>query len=398
MLLVRLLKTRIRGGSLTLIDARGVPHRLGRRHDGGADVVVRLFDRSLHYKLLLDPERFLGESYTEGTLTVERGSVYELLDLGVRSLAPRGPQRAARLRRALIRARGLLRQYNSDRRARRNAAHAYDLPDAVYESFLDPDRQYSCAYFADPGMTLEEAQEAKKRHLAAKLLLRPGQRVLDIGSGWGGLCLHLARVADVDVTGITLSDRQVAEARRRAREAGLDGRARFYVRDFRRETGRYDRIVSVGMFEHVGPLHYSAFFRKVRDLLVDDGVAVVHAIGRTNGPSAPDAWLREHIFPGAYIPALSEVLPPIELAGLWVTDVEILRLHYAETLRCWRQRFLTAAGAAPQGARFRRMWEFYLSMSEVAFRRAGLMVFQVQLAKRIDAVPLTRDYLFDRTP
>ena len=265
------------------------------------------------------------------------------------------------------------------------------------DGFLDRDRQYSCAYFADPGMTLEDAQEAKKRHITAKLLLRPGQRVLDIGSGWGGLCLHLARTADVDVTGITLSAHQVVEARRRAAKAGLEGRVRFHLRDFRSEVGQYDRIVSVGMFEHVGPLHYGSFFRKLRDLLADDGVAVLHAIGRARGPSIPDPWLREHIFPGAYIPALSEVLPSVELAGLWVTDLEVLRLHYAQTLRHWRRRFLAGAGAKtdPDDARFRRMWEFYLSLSEVAFRHDGLMVFQMQLAKRVDAVPLTRDYLLD---
>jgi cyclopropane-fatty-acyl-phospholipid synthase len=397
MLLARILDVLIVEGTLTLIDDGGVTHHFGPYSGRGAEVVVRLSDRRLHWKLLLNPYLYLGEAYMDGTLTIEHGSVYDLLDLGARNLARLNQRRAARLGRILGRTRTFLQQYNPAGRARRNVAHHYDLPDTLYDHFLDPDRQYSCAYFADPQMTLEDAQEAKKRHLTAKLLLRPGQRVLDIGSGWGGLCLHLAQVADVDVTGITLSTRQFAVARRRAAEAGLEGRVRFHLRDFRSEMGQYDRIVSVGMFEHVGTPHYGSFFRKLRDLLPDDGVAVLHAIGRMDGPNTTGPWVRKYIFPGAYIPALSEVLPPIERAGLWVTDLEILRLHYAETLRHWRRRFLDNAGAVARAhdARFCRMWEFYLALSEVGFRRGGLMVFQVQLAKRIDAVPLTRDYLFD---
>ena len=396
MLLARALDALIDDGALTLIDAHGVSHRLGRRSDDGAEIVVRLSDRQLHWKLLVNPQLFLGEAYMDGTLTLERGSVYDLLDLGARNTAQMKPQRAALLSRALKRAPAFFQSYNPAGRARRNVAHHYDLSDTLYDHFLDPDRQYSCAYFADSRMTLEDAQEAKKRHITAKLLLRPGQRVLDIGSGWGGLCLHLARAADVDVTGISLSAPQVTIARRRAAEGGLDGRVRFHLRDFRSEVGKYDRIVSVGMFEHVGLRHYGSFFRKVRDLLADDGVAVLHAIGRMAGPSRTHPWLRKYIFPGAYIPALSELLPFIEQAGLWVTDLEILRLHYAETLRHWRRRFLANAETGTLDARLRRMWEFYLSLSEVGFRRGGLMVFQVQMAKRIDTVPLTRDYLVDR--
>jgi cyclopropane-fatty-acyl-phospholipid synthase len=396
MLLARYLDVLIDDGALTLIDACGVTHHFGRRPDD-AEVVVKLSDPRLHWKLLLDPALYVGEAYMDGTLTVERGSVYDLLDLGARNLARWKSRWPGRLGHALGRPWTFLQQYNPAGSARRNVAHHYDLSDTLYDHFLDRDRQYSCAYFADPRMTLEEAQEAKKHHLTAKLLLRPGQRVLDIGSGWGGLCLHLAQATDVDVTGITLSTRQVAVARRRAAEAGLEDRVRFLLRDFRGEAGKYDRVVSVGMFEHVGTPHYGSFFRKLRDLLVDDGVAVLHAIGRKNGPSSTGPWLRKYIFPGAYIPALSELLPSIERAGLWVTDLEILRLHYAETLRHWRQRFLANAEAVSRSydARFRRMWEFYLALSEVGFRRDGMMVFQIQLAKRVDAVPLTRDYLFD---
>ncbi len=397
MLLALFLDSLIHEGALKLIDARGGYHRFGRSSGGDAEIVVRLSDPGLHRKLVLDPCLVLGEAYMDGALTIERGTVYDLLDLGARNLAAWSRRKAARLAHALARPRAFLQQINPPVVARRNVAHHYDLPDDLYRLFLDEDRQYSCAYFADPRMTLEEAQQAKKRHLAAKLLLGPGQRVLDIGCGWGGLCLHVAKAADVDVTGITLSTGQVAAASRRAEEAGLQDRVRFHLRDFRREAGKYDRIVSVGMFEHVGTPHYGSFFRKLSDLLTDDGLAVLHAIGRMEGPSRTAPWLHKYIFPGAYIPALSEVLPFIERVGLWVTDVEILRLHYAETLRHWRGRLLANAEEVVRllGARFLRMWEYYLAMSEVGFRRGGLMVFQVQLAKRIDTVPLTRDYLIE---
>ena len=262
--------------------------------------------------------------------------------------------------------------------------------------FLDKDRQYSCAYF-EPGNTdLEEAQLAKKRHIAAKLALRQGQRVLDIGSGWGGLGLYLGRIADVDVTGITLSEEQLSVARARAAEQKLERPIRFKLQDYRRVTGSFERIVSVGMFEHVGVNHYATYFRKLRDLMTDDGVAVIHSIGRSDRPTATNAFIAKYIFPGGYIQALSEVLPAIERSGLLVCDIEILRLHYAETLKAWRERFLARRSEAVQlyDERFARMWEFYLACSEMAFRKQNLMNFQIQLTRRQDAVPMTRDYIF----
>ena len=398
MLLARLCNSLIQDGALTLIDADGRTHRFGRACRA-ADVVVRLHDRSLHTTLAWNPSLHLGEAYMDGTLTVERGGIYELLDLCAKNLGRFGAHPAVQLQRLFDRPWRFLQQYNPASRSQRNVAHHYDLSDVLYDHFLDRDRQYSCAYFADPRMTLEEAQDAKKRHLASKLLLRPGQRVLDIGSGWGGLALHLAEAEQVDVTGITLSSQQLAVSRQRAREAELGGRVGFHLRDYRDEAGTYDRVVSVGMFEHVGTPHYDEFFGKLAGLLADDGVAVVHSIGRTGGPTTTDPWLRKYIFPGAYIPALSEVLPAIERAGLWVTDVEILRLHYAETLRHWRRRFVASWDrvAEHHDERFCRMWEFYLALSEAAFRRGGLMVFQIQLARRVDAVPLARDYIYERT-
>jgi cyclopropane-fatty-acyl-phospholipid synthase len=244
-------------------------------------------------------------------------------------------------------------------------------------------------------MGLAEAQAAKKRHLAAKLLLEPGQKVLDIGCGWGGLALSLARAADITVDGITLSTEQLALASARAEAAGLAERARFSLTDFRDAKGPYDRIVSVGMFEHVGRPNYQAYFDQVASLLADDGVAVIHSIGRADGPNFTQPWVAKYIFPGGYIPSLSEVLPCVERAGLVVDDIEILRLHYAETLRCWRERFAERRAEIAQiyDERFCRMWEFYLSISELAFRYRGHMVFQLQLTKKVDAAPITRDYM-----
>jgi cyclopropane-fatty-acyl-phospholipid synthase len=289
-----------------------------------------------------------------------------------------------------------LQQYNPRGRSRRNVAHHYDLDGRLYSLFLDSDRQYSCAYFEQPDSSLDEAQLAKKRHLAAKLLMdRPGLSVLDIGSGWGGLGLYLAEITGARVLGVTLSEEQFATARHRTAEKGLDPRVEFRLEDYRDVRGKFDRIVSVGMFEHVGVLHYDSYFRKIRDLLADNGVALVHSIGRSGPPTSTATFISKYIFPGGYIPAISEVMPAIQRSGLVVTDVEILRLHYAETLKAWRARFLARREDVLRlyDERFFRMWEFYLAASEMAFRHRGLMVFQIQLARQQDAVPLTRDYI-----
>ena len=291
-----------------------------------------------------------------------------------------------------------LAQFNPAGRSRRNVAHHYDIDGSIYDLFLDADRQYSCAYFKpqsaedDP---LEEAQRLKKQHIAAKLDLSPGQRVLDIGCGWGGLGLYLAGLCDTRVKGVTLSQEQIAIARRRVAAAGLDKAIEFDLIDYRAVEGRFDRIVSVGMFEHVGINHYREYFDKVRSLLADDGVALIHTIGRSDGPGFTNPFIAKYIFPGGYFPSLSEMLPAVERAGLIVTDVEVLRLHYAETLKAWRERFMAqrAEAVAMRGEAFARMWEFYLAASEGAFRHQGLVVFQLQLARRIDALPITRDYI-----
>ncbi len=396
MLLARFLRGFIQRGELTLISRSGKARRFGDA-GRGPTVTVRLHDRSLHRKLLLNPRLYLGEAYMDGTLSVEDGTIYDFLDLVGLNLGSgnlHGLDRWANQVRRLWRS---FQQRNPLGLAQKNVAHHYDLSGELYEMFLDKDLQYSCGYFPAATTGLDEAQEAKKRHLAAKLLLEPGQRVLDIGSGWGGLGLYLARVAGVEVTGVTLSGEQYRVSEQRAAEAGLSERVRFHLRDYREETGTYDRIVSVGMFEHVGVPHYGEFFGKIHSLLTEDGVALLHTIAHRDEPSTTNPWLRKYIFPGGYCPSLSEIVSVVERAGLWITDVEILRLHYAETLRHWRERFLANRDKAAKlyDERFCRMWEFYLAGSEVSFRRMGQMVAQIQLAKSLEAVPLTRDYMLD---
>jgi cyclopropane-fatty-acyl-phospholipid synthase len=392
--LAPILRKLIRKGSLRVIDWRGFSETYG---DGqGENICIRIHDRGTAWKLMLNPHFEAGEAYMEGRLTVEEGTLRGFLGLLFRSIGMK--PLSYPLSGVTETFRDMMRrvhQFNPDGRSRRNVSHHYDLSDRLYDLFLDGDRQYSCGYFLTGEESLEKCQAQKKRHLAAKLLLRPGHRVLDIGSGWGGLGLTLAGDFGAEVTGLTLSGEQLVHSNLRARKAGLEHRARFLMRDYRREEGRYERIVSVGMFEHVGVNHYGEFFRKIADLLTDDGVALLHSIGRPDGPGHTNPWIAEHIFPGGYSPALSEVLPSIEKAGLIVTDIEILRMHYAETLRLWRERFEARRNEirALYNERFCRMWEFYLVTSELSFRYQGLMVFQIQLSKRPDTVPITRDYI-----
>jgi cyclopropane-fatty-acyl-phospholipid synthase len=399
MLLVRLLARVISEGQLTIVDEAGRTHRVeGAR--SGPTVAIRIHDRWTGIRLALRPRLAVGEAYMDGTLTVENGGdIYDLLELLGLNMAALQASPVVSWSYNLQRLLRTIEQYNPVGKAERNVAHHYDLKDQLYDFFLDRDRQYSCAYFRQGGESLEQAQLDKKRHIAAKLLLKPGQRVLDIGSDWGGMALFLRQQFGVDVTGVTLSKEQHAVSSRRALEGGLADGVRFKLLDYRQETGRYDRIVSVGMFEHVGVRHYVEYFRKVKDLLTDDGVMLLHAIGRMEPPGATNTWLQKYIFPGGYTPALSEVLSAIEKVGLWVTDMEILRLHYAETLRHWRQRFLANREQIKRLAgyddRFCRMWEFYLAGCETSFRFMNQMVFQIQIARRQDAVPLTRDYVVD---
>ncbi|ODS00958.1 cyclopropane-fatty-acyl-phospholipid synthase [Methyloceanibacter methanicus] len=386
----------IKTGHLRLVDAEGQTHVFG---DGtGSPVLARIQDKRTERRLFFNASLAIGEAYMDRRLVLEQGTIYDLLEvLLINTSWQRRPgwiQALDDIRSVALR----LQHYNLTGRSRRNVAHHYDIDGSLYDLFLDSDRQYSCAYFEEDGQTLEEAQEAKKRHIAAKLNLSDGMRVLDIGSGWGGLALHLAKTAHVDVTGITLSEAQLKTARDRAAAEGLSKAVRFELCDYRNLEGQFDRIVSVGMFEHVGTAHYRHFFRQLDRLLADRGVALLHSIGQFDAPTPTNPFIAKYIFPGGYVPALSEVLPALEREGLLTTDLEILRLHYAMTLRHWRQRFRAAWHTASErfGERFCRMWEMYLASSEAAFRYQKLMVFQLQLAKDIDALPVTRDYITDR--
>jgi cyclopropane-fatty-acyl-phospholipid synthase len=384
----------LRSGRLRVNYDDGVSESYG---DGsGSPVVVRLTRRGA-LRIALHPELGLGEAYMDGDLTFEEGDLWDLLSLVGHNLPERKTGHAGALSRARDDIVRRLRQVNDRRAARRNVAHHYDLSNDLYRCFLDADMQYSCAYFAGPDMTLEAAQAAKKTHIAAKLRLDPGLRVLDIGCGWGGLGLTFARDYGAVVTGVTLSVQQLAVANARVEADRLAERANFLLRDYRDIEGPFDRIVSVGMFEHVGAPNYVTFFEKIRDLLTDDGVAVIHSIGRMETPGLTNAFIRKYIFPGGYIPALSQVMHAVEQAGLWVTDLEILRYHYAETLRCWRARFMAdrEAIASMYDERFCRMFEFYLASSELSFRTGTTMVMQLQLTRRADALPMTRDYMVD---
>jgi cyclopropane-fatty-acyl-phospholipid synthase len=382
----------IRHGSLTVITASGKVYTFG--NGSGTSVAVRFTSATALRAVLLDPELRLGEAYMDGTLVVERGSIADLLEILMRQqhiAAPTWALPPRMIRHSFRR----VQQFNLRSRSRRNVAHHYDLDGRLYRLFLDADQQYSCAYFESEGQSLDDAQLAKRRHLAAKLCVAPGSTVLDIGCGWGGLALYLAEIAKARVTGITLSKEQHGRATERAAERGQTQQASFRLEDYRDVAGRFDRIVSVGMFEHVGVGFYDTYFRKCEQILADDGVFLLHTIGRSGAPSVTNPWIAKYIFPGGYIPALSEVLPAIERARLIVTDVEILQFHYAETLKAWRERFLAHREEVERlyDERFVRMWEFYLASSEMAFRESDMVVFQIQMAKRKGVVPQTRDYI-----
>lgn len=390
----RLLDHLVREGDLHLSYPDGQTRRYG---DGqGPRIEAAIADEATVRRLALDPDLALGEAYMDGTFAIEDAALYDFLDLIMRNLAAGRARPWMRpfgmLRRPLRR----LAQFNPAGRARANVAHHYDLSKELYELFLDADKQYSCAYFRHPDDTLEQAQAQKKAHIAGKLLLEPGMRVLDIGCGWGGMALTLARDHGAEVLGVTLSREQHAVATERARAAGLDGQVQFRLTDYRDVEGQFDRVVSVGMFEHVGVPHYREYFRHLRRLLTPEGVALIHTIGRSDPPGYTSPWIAKYIFPGGYIPALSETSAAIEREGLVTDDVEVWRLHYAETLRHWRARFEENLDKvrALYDERFCRMWRFYLVGSELSFRRRGQVVFQFQLSRNQEAVPLTREYLY----
>ena len=396
-----MLRSFIRVGRLTVIDAEGHTHVFGSgASPAGAtapDVTMQLTDPKLYRTLFFNPELHAGEAYMDGRMSFPGSSLRDFLtlfSLNRRSLKAFPMQKVfQRVSRGMKR----FQQANPVGKAQANVAHHYDIGNAFYQLFLDAGLFYSCAYFREEGESLEAAQINKCRLIASKLQLKPGMTVLDIGSGWGGLALYLASVADVKVVGVTLSKEQHALAEARASAAGLSDRVRFQLTDYRDLDRRFDRIVSVGMFEHVGVAHYGEFFAKINDLMTDDGVMLLHSIGKMSPPGTASPWLRKYIFPGAYSPALSEVFPAVEANSLWVTDVEFLRVHYATTLKHWHERFEAnrAQVAAMYDERFCRMWEFYLISAEMMFRTGAQEVFHMQLTKKNTAVPIVRDYIVD---
>ncbi len=391
-LLNAMMKRVVKNGSLTIIDPHGVSHVHGA---GEPSATIRLHDPKLPLAIALNPELVVGEAYMDGRLTIENGTIRDFLKVFAANRRALRTQPSQKLLRKTLKRIKRYHQHNPVVRARQNVAHHYDLSNELYRKFLDESLNYSCAYYQRPDMTLEEAQQAKMRHIAAKLNLKPGQRVLDIGCGWGAMSLFLAEHCDVETVGVTLSSAQFGVAKERAKAQGLENKASFRLQDYRDVSDSFDRIVSIGMFEHVGITDYQEFFRKIFDVLTDDGVALVHSISRKGIPGTTGAWVRKYIFPGGYSPALSETLASVERAGLWVTDIEILRLHYAETLLEWETRFQANRAEIEDllDEKFARMWEFYLIMSEFTFRHGKHMNFQMQLTKDIRALPLTRDYM-----
>jgi cyclopropane-fatty-acyl-phospholipid synthase len=388
----RLLDRLITHGQLTIIGAKGERRTFGKAGTGPA-ATVRLNDPSFVRRVMMRPTLVIGEGYMDGSYAIEEGTLRDFLEIVVVSSDRREP--SGFVGNVLSKSLGMVRR-NDGERASRNVRHHYDIDHRLYEMFLDEDMQYSCAYWRDGVTSLEQAQRDKKEHIAKKLLLEPGMKVLDIGSGWGGLALTLARDYSITVTGVTLSTDQFETSQKRAREAGLADRVTFKLQDYRDETEAYDRIVSVGMFEHVGRRNFAEFFDHLNRLLKPDGVALLHTIGRMATPSGINAWMLKYIFPGAYLPSLSQLTPLVEERDMWLTDLELLRVHYSKTLAAWHERFQErrAEVAAMHDERFCRMWEFYLVLNEVAFFYRTLVVFQLQLTKQIGAVPLTRDYIY----
>lgn len=391
-LLNRLVGRVIKRGTLTIVDAEG---RARSHGSGPPHVAIRLSDPSLYGRILANPELAVGEAYMDGELIVTQGDLREFLQLFHQNKSTLRKQPFRRGLASLVKKFRRFQQANPVGRARANVAHHYDISNDFYRLFLDKDLAYSCAYFEHDGQSLEDAQQAKYRHIAAKLRIEPGMRVLDIGCGWGGMAMYLAERLGASVVGVTLSTEQRDLAAVRAKERGLGDQVEFRLLDYRDLSETFDRIVSIGMFEHVGAPHYTEFFRKIYDLLEENGVALIHSIGKKGEPGVTGPWIRKYIFPGGYSPALSEPITAIEKSGLWITDIEILRLHYADTLREWGRRFAAnrAEAARTFDERFCRMWEFYLATAEFAFRSGGHMNFQIQLAKGVDAAPTRRDYM-----
>jgi cyclopropane-fatty-acyl-phospholipid synthase len=396
-LLSTLLRRFVRRGTLRVYDVEGKLHTFCGSPPEPA-VTIRLHNRSLYTKLFFNPELYVGEAYMDGELTFEEGSTcFDLLNLFSNNRTGLTSHPVQAVLRRTLRWLRRVHQHNPISKALKNASHHYDLSDEFYRLFLDEDLQYTCAYYSSPDDTLEQAQLNKKRHVCAKLKIEDGMKIAELGCGWGGLALYMAQLADVEVTAVNLSIEQIRVARERAKKLGVEHRVHFEHIDYRQLQGKYDRVVSIGMLEHVGIGHYDEFFKKFRSLLTEDGIGLVHSIGRYAPPGNVSPFVRKYIFPGGYAPSLSEIFAPAERQKVWVADCEILRLHYYYTLRDWRARFMANwdQAAAIYDERMCRMWEFYLISAQLAFLTGSEMIFQLVLANKRDAVPIVRDYMVD---
>ena len=395
MQLVKFLNKLFTKGGFILEDAYGKEHVIGKPASE-KPIKLKIHNKSLHYKLLLYPDLYFGEAYTDGSITIEGGELSNFLDIALENIGRRETNTFSEFFNKFRGSYRYLTNFNFIKKSKMNAAHHYDISDDLYFLFLDPLRQYSCAYFKNENETLEQAQENKINHIIKKLNIRPNQKVLDIGSGWGSLAIEIAKKAKCQVTGITLSENQFEYSKKRIKELNLGNQVEFKLIDYREVKEKFDRIVSVGMFEHVGRKFYKTFFKKVSEILNDDGVALLHTIGSVNPPRDPHPWITRYIFPGGYTPSLSEVSGPIEKSGLIVSDIEVLRMHYAHTLRNWKERFKKNKEKVVQmfDERFFRMFEFYLSSCEMAFKHGDQVVYQFQLTKKLTTAPSTRDYIY----
>jgi cyclopropane-fatty-acyl-phospholipid synthase len=397
MYLAKFLNNLTKKNGFVLIDANKNRYHIGKQKKENP-IILKLLDKKLHYKLLLNPDLHFGEAYTNGSLVIENGTLTDFLELCMENI---GREKINKFSEILNKIRGsyrFLTNFNLVKKSKQNVAHHYDISEKLYDIFLDKKRQYSCAYFKNENDTLEEAQNNKIEHIIKKLNLKPNQKVLDIGSGWGALALEIAQKTKCEVVGITLSENQLSYSKKKAKEMNLENQVDFRLIDYRKLNEKFDRIVSVGMFEHVGRKFYKTYFDTVSKLLVEDGVALIHTIGSVNPPRSPQPWITKYIFPGGYTPSLSEVAYPIEKSGLILSDIEVLRKHYSHTLRHWKDRFLSKKSEILEmfDEKFFRMWEFYLVSCEMAFKWGDLVVFQFQLTKKLSTTPNTRDYIYQK--
>ena len=395
MLLAKFLNNLFKKGGFELIDANSKKHVIGNPKEE-KPLTLKLFDKSLHYKLLFYPDYYFGEAYTEGTLTIENGTLTEFLNMALRNIGRKETNFFSEILNNIRGSYRYLTNFNFIKKSKINAAHHYDISDDLYDLFLDSKRQYSCAYFKNENDSLETAQDNKIEHIIKKLNVKPNQKVLDIGSGWGSLAIEIAKKTQCQVLGITLSKNQFAYSNKKAKEMNMDNQVEFRLCDYREVEEKFDRIVSVGMMEHIGRKFYKIFFNKVHEILKDDGIALLHTIGSVNPPRQPQPWITSFIFPGGYTPSLSQLTTPVERSGLILSDLEILRMHYSHTLRHWKERFLKNKDKALKmfDKKFYRMWLFYLVSCEQAFKWGDQVVFQLQLTKELHTAPSTRDYIY----